>query len=254
MRISAPRKVATLAALTLSLLGQALPSLAAQPLRIGMVPDAGATQVSVEQKAPLKRYLEQQLGMPVTLVIPTSYNATVEGLGNGSLDVAYLGGLTYVKAHERYGAIPLAQRDVDQQFHSLLVTRPQTGIASLQDLKGKTFCFGDINSTSGHLFPYLAMQKAGISVDKDLKSFRYTGSHAATLQAVAAGICDAGSLDETVYHSMISDRQNISQSDSGVFHDGSLRGLRLDRSERSRSRYPPEAHRYVGAPRAGARR
>lgn len=218
--MSTPASLKTIAALVIAtsgLLGLARPSLAAQPLRIGMVPDAGATQVSVEQKAPLKRYLEQQLGMPVTLIIPTSYNATVEGLGNGSLDLAYLGGLTYVKAHERYGAIPLAQRDVDQQFHALLVTRTQTGIQSLKDLKGKTFCFGDINSTSGHLFPYLAMRKAGISVDKDLKSFRYTGSHAATLQAVAAGICDAGSLDETVYRSMITDGK-IPANQTRVFY------------------------------------
>ena len=145
-----PKKISLLGLLVLSLLGSTRPVSAAEPLRIGMVPDAGATQVSVEQKAPLKSYLEQQLGMPVTLIIPTSYNATVEGLGNGSLDVAYLGGLTYVKAHDRYGAIPLAQRDVDQQFHALLVTRAQTDIQSLKDLKGKTFCFGDINSTSGH--------------------------------------------------------------------------------------------------------
>ena len=76
------------------------------PIRIGMIPDAGATQVSVEQKAPLQAYLEKALGRPVRLVIPTNYNATVEGLGNGSLDIAYLGGLTYVKAHELYGAVP----------------------------------------------------------------------------------------------------------------------------------------------------
>jgi phosphonate transport system substrate-binding protein len=192
-------------------------ALAAEPLRVGMVPDAGATQVSVAQKAPLQRYLEEQLGRPVTLVIPTSYDATVERLGNGSLDVAHLGGLTYVKAHDRYGVIPLVQRDVDQRFHSLLITRAQTGIKKLKDLNGKTFCFGDVNSTSGHLFPYLAMKQAGILVYKDLKSFRYTGSHAATAQAVAAGVCDAGSLDETVYHSMVADGK-IAGVQMHVFH------------------------------------
>ena len=199
------RKITTLLAANVVLLLSLTPALAAEPLRIGMIPDAGATQVSVEEKVPLQKYLEQQLGMPVKLIIPTSYNATVEGLGNGSLDVAYLGGLTYVKAHARYGAIPLVQRDVDRQFHSLLITRKSTGIDSLKDLKGKTFCFGDINSTSGHLFSYLAMKNAGILPDHDLKSYRYTGSHAATAQAVATGACDAGSLDETVYKSMIAD-------------------------------------------------
>lgn len=193
-------RTAALAACAVAL---ATPAAEAAILRVGMVPDAGATQVSVEQKAPLKKYLEEQTGMEVSLVIPTNYNATVEALGNGSLDVAYLGGLTYVKAHDRYGAIPLVQRDVDQQFHYLLIANKQAGIHGLGDLKGKTFCFGDINSTSGHLFPYLAMKRAGVSAEKDLKSFRYTGSHAATAQAVASGVCDAGSLDETVYHSMV---------------------------------------------------
>ena len=180
---------------------------AARPLRIGMVPDAGATQVSVEQKAPLKAFLEKALGRPVELVIPTNYNATVEGLGNGSLDVAYLGGLTYVKAHARYGVVPLVQRDVDRQFHSIFITRAGSGIASLQALKGRTFCFGDINSTSGHLYPYLALKQAGVSPDGGLKAFRYTGSHPATIQAVAAGVCDAGAVDETVYNSMLADKK-----------------------------------------------
>lgn len=180
---------------------------AAQPLRIGMVPDAGATHVSVEEKAPLQTYLEQQLGRPVKLVIPTNYNATVEGLGNGSLDVAYLGGLTFVKARARYGVVPLVQRDVDRQFHSLFITRANSGLTNIGQLKGRTFCFGDINSTSGHLYPYLAMKRAGVSADKSLKSFRYTGSHPATIQAVAAGVCDAGAVDETVWKAMAADRK-----------------------------------------------
>ena len=96
-------------------------------IRIGMIPDAGATQVSIEQKAPLRAYLEKALGRPVQLIIPTNYNATVEGLGNGSLDVAYLGGLTFVKAHERYGAIPLVQRRADREFHALFITQAELG-------------------------------------------------------------------------------------------------------------------------------
>src|SRR3546814_17839891 len=93
-----------------------------------MVPDAGATQVSVSEKAPLQRYLAEKIGTTVSLIIPTNYNATVEALGNGSLDVAYLGGLTYVKAHARYGVTPLVQRDIDQRFNSSFTTRKQSTI------------------------------------------------------------------------------------------------------------------------------
>lgn len=174
------------------------------PIRIGMIPDAGATQVSVEQKAPLRAYLERALGRPVKLIIPTNYNATVEGLGNGSLDIAYLGGLTYIKAHERYGAVPLVQRQADREFHALFITQAGSPIKTLNDLKGKSFAFGDINSTSGHLIPYSTMQTVGIDADKDLK-FRYTGSHAATVKAVESGAVDAGACDETVLKEMTSD-------------------------------------------------
>lgn len=171
-------------------------------IRVGMIPDAGATQVSVEQKAPLRDYLAKAIGQPVELIIPTNYNATVEGLGNGSLDFAYLGGLTYIKARARYGVVPLVQRASDQQFHALFIAHTGTNIKTLKDLKGRTFAYGDINSTSGHLMPYAALLRAGINADKDLQ-FRYTGSHPATAKAVEAGTVDAGALDESVYHAML---------------------------------------------------
>jgi len=175
-----------------------------KPVAVGMIPDAGATQVSIQEKEPLKNYLAGQMGQQVNLVIPTNYNATVEALGNGSLDFAYLGGLTYLKARKQYGVIPLVQRTSDLQFHSLFITGPNSGINSLADLKGKTFAFGDINSTSGHLMPYLELKRAGVNVDGDLK-FRYSGSHPATAKAVESGAVDAGALDETVYNSMIAE-------------------------------------------------
>jgi phosphonate transport system substrate-binding protein len=201
------RTPAHLVALATLLLAAAITSRGAQArdgIRVGMIPDAGATQVSIEEKAPLRDYLAKAMGLPVELIIPTNYNATVEGLGNGSLDFAYLGGLTYIKAHARYGVLPIVQREADREFHSLFITHAGTSIRSLQDLKGKTFAFGDINSTSGHLMPFEALRRAGIDRDKDLK-YRYTGSHPATAKAVEVGAVDAGALDESVYQAMLKD-------------------------------------------------
>jgi phosphonate transport system substrate-binding protein len=180
------------------------PLRAADGIKVGMIPDAGATQVSIEEKAPLRDYLAKATGTKVELIIPTNYNATVEALGNGSLDFAYLGALTYVKAHDRYGVLPLVQRSADKSFHSLFITQSGSSIQKLADCKGKRFAFGDINSTSGHLIPYDELIKAGINADQDMQ-IRYTGSHAATVKAVEGGAADAGALDETVYHSMISE-------------------------------------------------
>jgi phosphonate transport system substrate-binding protein len=182
----------------------ALPMRGGDAIKVGMVPDAGATQVSVEEKGPLRDYLGKAVGTKVELIIPTNYNATVEALGNGSLDFAYLGALTYVKAHDRYNVIPLVQRSADKSFHSLFITQSGSTIQKLADCKGKRFAFGDINSTSGHLIPFDELRKAGINADDDMQ-IRYTGSHAATLKAVEGGAAEAGALDETVYHSMISE-------------------------------------------------
>jgi phosphonate transport system substrate-binding protein len=175
-----------------------------KPVVVGMIPDAGATQISIQEKAPLKEYLARQMKTEVNLIIPTNYNATVEALGNGSLDFAYLGALTYTKAHRQYGVIPLVQRASDLQFHSLFITGTNSGIKTLADVKGKSFAFGDINSTSGHLIPYHELKQAGIDVEKDFK-YRFTGSHPATAKAVESGAADAGSLDETVYNSMVAE-------------------------------------------------
>ena len=194
-------------AILVVVVGAAAPATAADPpLRVGMIPDAGATQVSIEEKAPLRDYLEKVVGQHVELIIPTNYNATVEALGNGSLDFAYLGGLTYVKAHDRYNVTPLVQRETDREFHSLFITAAGSPIKSLTDLKGKTFAFGDINSTSGHLMPYAALREANLVPGSDF-SFRYTGSHPATAKAVEAGTADAGALDESVYNAMLSNGQ-----------------------------------------------
>ena len=188
----------------------------AGPVAIGMVPDAGATQVAIEQKAPLRDYLSKAMGEPVQLIIPTNYNATVEALGNGSLDFAYLGGLTYLKAHEMYGVAPLVQRALDKQFHSLFITQTGSKIQALTDVKGATFAFGDINSTSGHLIPYSELKAAGVVADRDFK-FRYTGSHPATAKAVDSGATDAGALDETVYKAMLADG-TLGAGKTRVFH------------------------------------
>jgi phosphonate transport system substrate-binding protein len=190
----------------LAVLAGAGEALADDALRVGMIPDAGATQVSIEEKAPLRDYLTRALGRPVELIIPSNYNATVEALGNGSPDFAYLGGLTYIKARARYGVVPLVQRDSDRQFHSLFITGAGSSVHSLSDLKGKSFAFGDINSTSGHLVPYSVLKENGLIAGKDL-SFRYTGSHPATAKAVEAGIVDAGALDESVFQAMLSGGQ-----------------------------------------------
>jgi len=188
-------------------LAAAAPSrvLAADTLTVAFIPEVATTPSSYAAKQPLVDMLARATKRAVKLVIPTNYAATVEAVGNDSVDLAYFGGLTYLKARKLYGVVPLVQREADRQFHSLFITgRPQ--ITKLADLRGKSFAFGDVNSTSGHLQPVKEMLDAGIDPDKDLQT-RYTGNHTATAIAVNGGSVDAGAIDETVYRKLVDDKQ-----------------------------------------------
>jgi len=108
-----------------------------------------------------------------------------------------------VQSSKRAGVKPLAQRDRDRNFHSQFVTQPGSPIQSLSDLKGRSFAFGDVNSTSGHLMPEYFMRENKVDPEVIAKAI-YTGGHDATLLAVANGKVDAGALDEAVFQRMTS--------------------------------------------------
>ena len=166
---------------------------------VALIPDG----LSQPERMPLQNYLAGRMGNDVKLMTPESYAAAMEGLGSGNIDFACLGALTYVRARAKIGVIPLVQRTEDLQFHSVFIAGAGTRIRSLRDLKGKTFAFGDINSTSSHLIPYVELKRAGLNPDTDF-NFRYSGGHPLTVKLVEAGVVDAGVVDETVFRSMVS--------------------------------------------------
>jgi len=170
-----------------------------RPITVGLVLD-GLTQA---EREPLRAYLTKAMGRPVNLVAPDVYSETVARLADGSYDFACLGALMYVRAHAKYGVIPLVRRSSDLQFHLVFITGAGSSIHALRDLLGKQFAFGDINSASAHLIPYRELKQAGIDPETDLK-LRYSGSHVATAAMVESGVVDAGVLDETIFSSLIS--------------------------------------------------
>jgi len=170
-----------------------------KPITVALVFD-GLTQ---ENREPLRAYLTKAMGRPVNLAVPDLYSETVAHLADGSYDFACLGALVYVRAHAKYGVIPLFRRSSDLHYHSVFITGAGSSIHSLRDLKGKRFAFGDINATSTRLIAYRELVQAGINPETDLQ-LRYSGSHVATAALVEDGVVDAGALDETIFNSLIS--------------------------------------------------
>lgn len=170
-------------------------------LRVSMIPNTDPGKI-IRDSQPLVAYLENETGAKIELTVPTNYAAVVEALANDQVDVAYLGGFTYVQASQRAGVKPLVQRERDRNFHSVFITRANTGINSLADLKGRGFAFGDVNSTSGHLMPEYFMRQSKVDSEVISRAL-YTGGHDATALAVANRKVDAGAMDEAVFERMI---------------------------------------------------
>ncbi len=132
------RSLALAAGIALSLSAALAHAETLKELKVSAIPDEAPTELLRKFK-PLGAYLEKQLGMPVKFVPVADYAGVVEALAADRLDMAWLGGFTFVQARLKTGnAIPLVQREQDQQFTSKFITAdPQ--VKSLQDLKGKTF-------------------------------------------------------------------------------------------------------------------
>ena len=170
-------------------------------LRVAIIPSTDPGKI-VRESQPLVNYLQKETGSHVELVVPTNYAAVVEAIANDRVDIAYLGGFTFVQASQRAGVQPLVQRERDQNFHSVFITQPGSSIKALADLKSHSFAFGDVNSTSGHLMPAYYMRAAGIDPNTLAKTL-YTGGHDATALAVANAKVDAGAMDELVLGNML---------------------------------------------------
>jgi len=176
-------------------------------LRVSAIPDENPQEM-LRIYTPFADYLTKEIGIPVKFIPVVDYAATVEGLAANKLDMVWYGGLTSVQAsRQAKGAKRIIMRKEDTEFKSQFITRKDTGIRELKDLKGKTFSFGSVSSTSGHLMPRYYLIKAGINPEKDFSKFSFSGAHDATAVWVEAGRVDAGALNFLVWDKLVSNKK-----------------------------------------------
>jgi phosphonate transport system substrate-binding protein len=173
-------------------------------LRVSAIPDEAPTELQRKFK-PLGDYLKKETGREVQFTPVTDYAAVVEGLATNKIDLAWLGGFTFVQAKLRThgGAVPIAQRAEDEKFTSRFIVPAGSPARTLDDLKGKTFSFGAPSSTSGHLMPRYFLLQAGIQPDRDFKTVAFSGAHDATVAFVAAGRAEGGVLNASVFDKLV---------------------------------------------------
>ena len=176
----------------------------ANVLRVSAIPDEAPTELQ-RKFTPLGDYLKKETGMDVIFTPVTDYAAVVEGLATNKIDMAWLGGFTFVQARIRRngGVVPIVQRAEDEVFTSKFIVPIDSTARTLVDLKGKTFAFGAPSSTSGSLMPRYFLLQAGIDPEKDFKTVAFSGAHDATVAFVAASRAEAGVLNASVWEKLV---------------------------------------------------
>ncbi len=141
-------------------------------------------------------------------ILFSNYDAQVDALLDGWIDIAWNTNLAYVKAHRRTGGQcgVLAMRDVDVGFTTKIIAGTKTGIQTVRDLKGKRFALGSRDSGQAAILPVYFLKQNGIDSAKDMTTIRFdldVGKHGDTgtsevevLRAVGTGEADAGAVGD----------------------------------------------------------
>ena len=179
-------------------------------LRWGLIPADDAAEM-LRQYQPVVDYLEERLNMTIEIQVTNDYTAAIEAMHNKHIDMAWFGPFSYILAVEQADAEAIVngfRRDTKKAtYKSIIITRADSGIKTLDDLKGRSFAFVDPASTSGNLIPRKMLIDNGINPDNDFSTTYYAGSHIAVGLAVKNGTVDAGAFGDTSYNRMSKEGQ-----------------------------------------------
>lgn len=155
--------------------------------------------------------MEVETGYTFEWVGSKTYDDVIRNIKTGKAEIGYVGPFAYVDAQDSFGVRLICRtlsEDSKEFYHSMIVTRKNSGIQNIQDLKGRTFAFTDPKSTSGYLFPVTQLRKSGISLT-DFSEVRYLKRHANSLLAVYMGDVDAGATSVTAVDKVDIDMEKL---------------------------------------------
>jgi phosphonate transport system substrate-binding protein len=138
---------------------------------------------------PVAKELQNKLGVPVSIYMAKSYSSLIQAMKDKKVDFAFLTSLSYVVAEKQLPIQVLLKKVWANPFYySVILTHPESKITKMNDLKNKKLAFVDNKSTSGYLYPFLALKKN--KLDKSIET-RFSGSHGESVKLLENKSVDA---------------------------------------------------------------
>ncbi|MBN1661332.1 MAG: phosphate/phosphite/phosphonate ABC transporter substrate-binding protein [Anaerolineae bacterium] len=203
-----------LSAMALVLAGCGEPELgtADNPIIMSFVP-SGDTQEIIASGDTLAQMVSERTGLTIKANVGTDFAAVREAMGAGQAHIGWLNTFNYVLAAEKYNvAVGLVTERYGTTYYAGQINvRADSGITSLQDLKGKVMCWVDPNSTSGYIIPRIMLAAEGIDPDADFARTVEAGSHNNVIVQVYNGECDAGATYADARSSVAEDYPDVNE-------------------------------------------
>ena len=166
------------------------------PIIWAVVP-SGETERVVTGFEQVAEMIFAETGLVIEPFVATEYAGVIEAMCSdpAGAHMASLATFSYILAADRgcAEAALVSVRFGSAVYNGQIFVRADSGIETLADLAGKTFCRPDPLSTSGWIIPSIELKAAGIDPDTDLAQIVDAGSHDASVAGVYNGDCDAGS-------------------------------------------------------------
>jgi phosphonate transport system substrate-binding protein len=191
------RALKTLLGLLLVVVVCATPALAADPaLHLVLTPSQKPTDLLAAGEE-FGQALGKLCGARIRVTVASDYAAVIEALRNRTADLAFVHPVGYVLASREANARIVARNlwHGKSSFTSRFFVRKDSGIKTLEDLRGKTMAFVDPSSSSGYTYPMVLLIQRGLVKDRDPKTFfrevMFAGAHDAAMRALLNGHVDA---------------------------------------------------------------
>lgn len=192
------------------------PAANATPLVFIILPVEHAA-VMYEKFLPLKDYLEKAVSRKIILKVARNYQEAIENIGTGKAHLAFLDPSAYCEAKQKYRVTPIAKAVLDRSstYRSVIVTRKDSPINKIVEVKDKKLAMGNISSSSSYLIPAVMFKEVGISL-KEFRAVDYLEHEDRIALSVLSKKHDVGGLSERVAAKYIKDGLRVIKTSEAI--------------------------------------